>query len=809
MHFSRPLIPAISAYITGLWLVHGMFHFSPALAVTMAALLAVIFIALSLWCKDLTPVYLLLIMVFGGVVMAGRERDMHAANALIASLEGPGVKVISGKVKATAELADTEKSRVVLSNVTVTSGSAIYNFPGQVQMTIDNETLAGGGAPLVAGEQITFPGHLQTPAALQNFYGYDRASALRHDAIYASATPLKLKGIIRRTTDRAGLGPQISRELTHFRSTVSRNLKRDMWPDEAGLMNAMLFNDMRTMTERDRQVFRDSGTFHLFAVSGMHVAILGMALHLLCRAMRMGIRTSWVTVAIILFFYLWLIGFVPSATRSYLMLVAFTAAYMLGREVDSLSALVFAYAVVVIYDPAAPWQAGFNLSVAGVAAVVLFTPLWRMWVTPPRSQRRTGLVGGAFEWLLDIALSTCAVAIVLLPLQLYYFGFWNALSPLANLLQAMLSTLVLSAGVLTAATGLINESAAGWAGHSASMLMRLIYLISEWTATAEPLIFYVRQIPVWLMLISYGILASGYYLVKRLTPEFRNKSRARFATHSFCAIGLLVFYQFIPSATTRQLEIWSFDVGQGDSTLIRFPNGQSMLVDGGIASPDMGRLVVAQQLRAMGIRNLDFMVATHDDIDHNGGLASVMTSVGAEKLLLPAGVEWKSQAAQTLLAAARNRSCTIIDVYDGYKAQAGGCEVEILNPLSTPIPNQPDNDSSIVLKITYRGFSALLTGDAGISVEERLLNDNRIGRIDVLKVGHHGSATATGESFVKNLRPLVAMISCGADNRFGHPNKNVVQRLVRNGSQILRTDRNGAICISSDGHKFSTKTRTP
>lgn len=801
MVFRRPLIPCILAYVAGLWLVHDAYHFWPLCAMAIGGLLAAAACGLACRYKDLTPLYLLVILGLGATVMAVRERQERVAQDLIAQLQSPSAKIISGKIKAVAELADTEGARAVLTDAQVSSGGVAIDIPGLVNLTLESACMAGGRLP-AAGEHVIFAGRIYKPPALRNFFGYNRAEALRHEAVYSGAAPLPLKGIVRIRSEAGGAVGAISRVLADFRRQVSENVRRDMWEREGRLMVAMLFNDMRGLTESEKAIFRDSQTFHLFAVSGMHVAILGFALNLLFRALRFGVRASWLGVAVVLFVYLWIIGFVPSATRSYLMLVAFTAAYVLGREVDAVTSLVFAIAAVVVYDPAAPWNVGFKLSVAGVAAIVLFMPLFLLWVPWPGENRQYGWRWWAAKGM-QLLMATIAVSIFLFPLQVYYFGFWNITSPLANLLQAVMAEFVLSAGVLTAIAGLVSENAGAIVGQSASGIMFVIFWISKVAAQVHEGIFYFRQMPVWLLISSYVVLFGGYFLVYRDSPEFRLKSRARFATHTCCGLGMLLIFQFWGAARRPGLELWCMDVGQGDATLVRFPSGQTMLIDGGKSAPDMGRLVVVPQLRGLGITKLDYIIATHDDDDHTGGLAEVIRSVGCSRLLIPAGFMARSESSIEMLTAARERGCIVEEVSSGFTARAGESLIEILNPTKEAPVDENDNEQSVVVQVSLGQFSALLMGDAGLAVEGRLLNERRLNPVTLLKAGHHGSKSATGNGLLEAVRPKSVLISCGAGNQFGHPAKDVMHRLAHAGSTILRTDNDGAVCLKTDGDMVS------
>jgi len=316
------------------------------------------------------------------------------------------------------------------------------------------------------------------------------------------------------------------------------------------------------------------------------------------------------------------------------------------------------------------------------------------------------------------------------------------------------------------------------------------------------------------LLLSYVFIFSGYYLVYQDLPQFRKKSRARFGVHVVCGIGVIALWQ-LSGHFSRSLEIWALDVGQGDSTFIRFPGGQTMLVDGGRSEPDMGSVVVAPQLRGMGVRRLDFVVATHDDDDHVGGLATLLRDVGCRRLLLPAGFEAKSQASRRLMNAARDIGCEISSVSEGFVAESGGCRVTVLNPkpgAAVGALEIPDNEMSTVLRVEYGSFQAFLMGDAGLSVEGRLLSTydfSSSATTTLLKLGHHGSRTASSREFIQAVGPQLALVSCGLNNQFGHPAAVVMERIAESGATVLRTDYEGAIRITADGKTAKITRRLP
>lgn len=818
MPFRRPLLPCLLAYVVGLWLVHGLGHSWPTAAGAVAAGL-VVTAGFVFWkSRNAMPLILLLIAAAGSAVMLAREVRHDRAQQILSNMDPKTPRRISGVVQSSLEAQMAQRLQLEIADITVSSGTQTLRLPGRMRVHFQREMWQS--TPAAPGERITFFGYVSRPKGLQNFWGYDRQEFNRHREIFSAGTPLRVRSIAVTDAASSGWRAGIHRGLMRFRGAVSGHLSASMQPEEAGLMRAMLFNDIRSLSDRQKEVFRESGTLHLFAVSGAHVAMLGFCFLIVFRSLRFGFRGSWVTVAVVLFLYLWMIDFVPSALRAYLMLLAMTLGHLIQREIDALTSLVLASAIIIGLDPAAPWEAGFVLSVVGVLGMVLFMPLFRLWFVPPGWERsgvwwkKLGLAAS------EITFATASASIAIFPLQLYYFGFWNALSPLANLLQALFSTAVLGAGLITGLAGFLSETVAEHCGQMTSLIMRLIYKISEATADAWWAIHGTAASPAWVVFAVGAIMAGGYFLVFRSTPEFRAKGRARFFCHGAVALVLLLGYHFRSTDFPGKLQMVVLDVGQGDSTFLKMPDGTTVLIDAGRSQPDMGRHVVVPQLRGLGVKRVDYLVATHDDDDHTGGLAEVLRQVGARHLLLPAGFEGKSRASAAMLAMARQRGCVVTELARGARLHAGGATLTVLNPaqpLSEPVD---DNEGSLIFGVRYKNFSALLMGDAGLPVEARLVGEQvfqdwladgavpekeRAAPLTVLKLGHHGSRTASGDEFLRFVRPRYAVASCGQDNQFSHPAQEVVARLARNGTPLLRTDYHGAVEISTDGQTLAVK----
>ncbi|ETT45686.1 putative S-layer protein [Paenibacillus sp. FSL R7-269] len=247
------------------------------------------------------------------------------------------------------------------------------------------------------------------------------------------------------------------------------------------------------------------------------------------------------------------------------------------------------------------------------------------------------------------------------------------------------------------------------------------------------------------------------------------------------------------------LQVYFLDVGQGDSTLIRTPSNQYVLIDGGNNSQGAD---VVKYLKTLGVTTLDAMVATHPDADHIGGLDDVLKALDVKSVYAPK-VSHTTQTYKDFLTAVKNEGRTIKAVGKGVKIPLQGVDASFLAPVNTYGDNL--NDWSAVLKVTFKSNSFLFTGDAEKASESDMLADGTSLRADVLKVGHHGSNSSTSKPFLDAVKPSYAVISVGKNN-YGHPDSGILSRLKNANASVLRTDQKGTITAISDGNKITFTT---
>jgi competence protein ComEC len=345
-----------------------------------------------------------------------------------------------------------------------------------------------------------------------------------------------------------------------------------------------------------------------------------------------------------------------------------------------------------------------------------------------------------------------------------------------------------------------------WLGQVAGWMLSLSRVIVEWHANVEPN-WRIPSPPFWLGAVFAGALiacaiASGRWW------------RLASGTVLAAALTILLCHPFPPMQRRGQLEMTAIDVGQGDSILVVFPDGKRLLMDGGgipafgnraRAQLDIGEDVVAPYLWERSFRTVDVIALSHAHEDHIGGLPALVNDFHPHELWTGATVD--SASWEKLTTAAQHNATRMVPLQSPAHFQYGGAEIQVLAPASDYVPQDtPKNNDSLVLRIRYGQHALLLCGDVERPIEQRMLYDGQLEAADILKVAHHGSRTSSTEEFLEAVNPIFAVISVGEGNSYGHPNRDVLERLNRRGIGVLRTDEDGLVSISTDGRRLLVNT---
>lgn len=577
-------------------------------------------------------------------------------------------------------------------------------------------------------------GHLLRPQAKRNPGGFDQKTWLRGLGVQAV---LQARQVVR-------FEPP-THDIRHW---FQQQLVAGLSPSAAALAVAMTLGERRELGETYGE-FQRAGLAHALALSGLNVAILAGFLVLVLY--RLGHWRYLVTLGLLLV-YLLLVGPQPSLVRAVIMGGLVLLGLFLGKgKVAVLPALSLALFIHLLLEPYAIFSLSAQLSYLAVLGMALVLP--RL----PRLQ-------GWQNWLWASVSVTFAAQLFILPLLLHHFHQLPLVSPIANLLVLPVLNLLVPLGFLKLFLGEVLAWPVEW-------FSQLTLGLVGWLSNG-PQLRWGEIGPTGFALYFLGILPLLAALYGRI-----HRSRAGVLAATTILVSLM-------PQTLQRAEIWQLDVGQGDATLIRLPGRVEILVDGG---RDWAYPRLESALRALGVDDLDLVIATHPDGDHVQALPQVMQNFPVGTLVAGPRVQG-DELDDALHQAARRHRVQVVLARAGTQLKIAGASLRFLGPQGR---EALDNDRSLVFVLEYQRRKALFTGDAPMSAEAFWEAE----KVDILKVGHHGSDTSTGDQLLLSFQPRVALIGVG-NNPYGHPTRSVLKRLSQHGVEIRRTDLEGAIRIT-------------
>lgn len=632
-----------------------------------------------------------------------------------------------------------------------------WQFEAEVIDSADFPALAGRrvklawyrtNAVLVPGNIHRFEVTLRTPNGVYNPGGFDaeqRALQKRWAA----------QGYVRHAISAEGHRVTIDR----IRDALSGQIRRQIGDRQARFVSALALGDTRLLDDADWEILRRTGITHLIAISGFHVGMVALSAAWLVLAVyrvlpTLGLRlpqpkaAAWAAIAAA-WAYTAFAGFALPTVRTALMIAVFMSCRLLGRRCTVIHAVALSMTAMLLWDPLAILAPGFWLSFGGVLFLVAFMP----------GQSGSGMLRPFLQaqWVASLGL---------LPLSLGFFGQTTLVGPLVNLLAIpWISLVVVPLALLGCLFAGIAPIAEGF-WHSAAALMQWLWVLLQWL---QALPWSSRMLPEAglpaLLLAMFGVCL---FLLPRQVPGRR--------------LGLLLMLPILfpkPDVIPEgQLRVAMIDVGQGTSVLVR-THRHALLYDAGPGLPggfSRGESTVLPALRALDVQRLHRVVISHGDNDHAGGLAAIRNGIRVDHI---------EASRQALPKEIPYRECLAGDHW-----QWDGVEFAYLWPVSRHAGG--DNDRSCVLSVKSGQRRILLTGDISSAAETQLLE--RYGNelnAEIMLVPHHGSAGSSSDPFIAAVRPRIALISSGFQNRFRHPRREVVARYRSHGALTVNSVETG------------------
>ena len=795
---------------------------------------------------------------FLGVCVAEQPRDAHH----VISLVERGLLPLKTPLRWHGQLRD-EPTRlpwgygyeIELSGVEIEG--ALKPARGGLRLSFTTRPEEEPPPELHAGDEVAVLTEAKRPQVFRDEGAFDRRAYLAQQNIDLVATLRAPELIERIGTPTPTIGTLLARARRRLREEIDELFAGK--PQVAGVLRAMLLGDRSFVDRAEAADFQKTGVFHVLVVAGLHVGALAFALYWVGRKLRLS--RVWTTL-----FTLTMLGVYVAVVeqRAPVLRAAVMAAMVVHggfffRRLELLNSAALAALILLVAKPLALRDSSFQLTfvaigcIAGLAFPWLEKTVqpyeralrgWRdvtrdaahepraiqfridlrslaQWISgrlPLRLGKPAGdvVIGGlslTFRvW--ELLVLTVALQTGMLPLMARDFHRIPLSAPIVNLAVVPLTGVIVPLGFLTLACGLISATAAKLLAAPLSWLTALLLHVVQWFAHFRAWSYRIPGPPFWLITLFFAAATLLATEMRLKHPLKRTMLWGLSMTFIACALTIAIF-PFREKWTKGKLELTVLDVGQGDSLLVVSPGGKTMLIDGGGAfggfpgheeqnGIDPGEEAVSPYLWSRGFQKLDVVALTHAHQDHLGGLTAILENFRVGRLWI--GREASIAALARLEELAREQQIPIEHELRGKTFQWDGVEGDFLWPEIAPEEAAPlaKNNDSMVLRLHYRDQTILLPGDAEKQVEREILSENgaEAMRAGLLKVGHHGSKNSTIPEFLAAVRPRVGIISAGEDNPYGHPHAELLERLESAGVRILRTDRDGAVHVLTDGKRL-------
>ena len=537
--------------------------------------------------------------------------------------------------------------------------------------------------------------------------------------------------------------------------------------DCTAFAKALLLGDTSELSYQTDSALKVSGIRHVVAVSGLHISILFAIIS--TTTFRKRFFSALVGIPLLCLFAA-VAGFTPSVTRAGLMSGLMLMAQLLNKEYDGPSALAFAVLVMLMGNPYCIGSVSFQMSVASVAGIFLFTPGIREKLTAKLKDRK----GKKYTFLRGIAGGigvTLGAQIMTVPLCACYFGAVSLVGVITNLLVLGVVSLTFCLLAAVCVLAIVCSPLASIVGAIAAVFIRYVLLAAKIMAAFPLAAVYTVSPYVRIWLFFMYLLLALYLISQKMTVSF-----VCCAVLSLCAALMASWWE--PSTSDVRFSV--LDVGQGQCLLLQ-SKGRVYMVDCGGDSASRTADLAAEALLSQGYTHVDGLILTHTDRDHAGGAENFLSRIRTDLLILPRQAE----------AIAIPENTRIVIAEQNLQITDGATNISIF----APVFHGEENEMSLCVLFDTEKCDILITGDRNAFGERSLLRHANIPDVDILIAGHHGSRYSTCEELLTTARPEIVCISVGADNNYGHPAQEVLDRLTDFGCTVYRTDRQGTITI--------------
>ncbi|MFC1693969.1 DNA internalization-related competence protein ComEC/Rec2 [Candidatus Latescibacterota bacterium] len=677
---------------------------------------------------------------------------------------------IEGTVTGTSTLY-SGNSRFNLRCYTILADSTVHNVSGILPCIIYNKTVS-----IPEGSHVLIQGKLKRQLLPLTLPREDHASPyprFTHRLVIDSSAP----------------NPRIIEPGTVFFGSIRKRLSdmidRYHFGGHGNLLKAMILGERNALTFETRAQFAQSGIAHILAVSGLHVGILALALNFILAAFKFPKKIRILIIVCFMGMYAGICGFRPPVTRAVIMISMVFGAMLFERPRNVENSLFVALIVILAFDPVSLFSPSLQLSFAAVWGITTFySPIIQ--VIKPKHRLLKPI-----QYILSIFVVSTLAFIVTSPVVAGHFGSLPLLSVPVNIIAVPLTFFIVILGITTIVL-IPFGSIVSPITSSISLITGILLRVLSWLAGSVSQLKYASLTTGNVSALAGLSLTVCLYILSRSAGRNTLKKAV-----VYIPLLLLLISTWQPVVATgkpgeKEGSVYFFDVGQGDAALIGYGETRYFLVDTGpeYGSFDAGASLIVPSLKNLGISHLDGIFLSHTDSDHSGGLDSVVETIRVDHIFC------RDSVADSLKVLYGD-SVVGISAGDSIAFDEGG--ILILYPVASSnffyrkhLNN--DNNLSLLVRFEINGSRVLFTGDVEWEAQRFVTQWGTAIESVILKVPHHG-ARGLDDKFIGTIKPRLAIISCGAGNRYGHPAESTISALEHQGCTIWRTDRDGTVRV--------------
>lgn len=526
---------------------------------------------------------------------------------------------------------------------------------------------------------------------------------------------------------------------------------------------------------------------HVLAISGMHISYVVIGIQAILNKLINNKKLKNYILILILAFFAIITGASSSCVRACIMSAMLLISQNFYRKNNFYVTVLITFMILLFMNPYNIFAVGMWLSFGGTLGIVLFQKFFKRFL-----ECKFKIKSKLFNSFLDIVLVSVSAQILILPIMIYCFNSVSLTFFISNLLIYFLVGPILALGYISLIIGMLILPVGNFIAILENFLIFLIFKIAE-ICSKIPFSKILVVTPNFWMMFFYYVVISGiiflfhtkkYKFLRFILGNGMTSFFKKYQTKIISSILILILTINIIKVVPQSLKIHFVDVGQGDCTVLQTSGGKNIIIDGGNNQKyDYGKNVVVPYLLDRKIKKIDYLMVSHFDSDHCGGLFEVVNELKVKNIII--GKQEKSyENCEKFLALAKLKKVNVIIVEAGDMIKIDkNTRFDILWPDSKKMFNDSNNginNNSITARLVYGKFTMLFTGDIEAMAEEEIVkmyqNSNSLD-VDILKVAHHGSKSSSIDEIVEKVTPKISIIGVGADNKYGHPNKDVINRL--------------------------------